>query len=90
MMRRVSRSATTSASGAFCNSASGADASSTAGRSLTSRRLPSLADQFVDQADAVGLVPANDATPEPLIKPIVIGGTEDAPMAKKKRGWWRR
>jgi ribonuclease E len=35
-------------------------------------------------------VPANDATPEPLVKPIVIGGQEDAPAAEKKRGWWRR
>jgi hypothetical protein len=35
-------------------------------------------------------VPANDVAPEPLIKPIVIGGVEDAPEAVKKRGWWRR
>jgi ribonuclease E len=35
-------------------------------------------------------VPANDAVPEPLVKPIVIGGQEDAPAGEKKRGWWRR
>jgi ribonuclease E len=35
-------------------------------------------------------VPANDATPEPLARPIVIGGDGDAPAAEKKRGWWRR
>jgi hypothetical protein len=35
-------------------------------------------------------VPANDATPDPLVKPIVIGGEDDAPVAEKKRGWWRR
>jgi ribonuclease E len=36
------------------------------------------------------LVPANDAVPEPLIKPIVIGAEEDASVVEKKRGWWRR
>jgi hypothetical protein len=35
-------------------------------------------------------VPANDATPEPLVKPVLVGGEEDAPSAEKKRGWWRR
>jgi ribonuclease E len=35
-------------------------------------------------------VPANDATPEPLIKPVLVGAEEDAPAAEKKRGWWRR
>jgi hypothetical protein len=35
-------------------------------------------------------VPANDATPEPLIKPVLVGADEDAPAAEKKRGWWRR
>jgi ribonuclease E len=34
-------------------------------------------------------VPANDAAPEPLIKPVLVG-VEDAPVAEKKRGWWRR
>ena len=34
--------------------------------------------------------PANDVTPEPLVKPIIIGTEEDAPVAEKKRGWWRR
>jgi ribonuclease E len=29
------------------------------------------------------------AEPEPLVKPIVIGADE-APVAEKKRGWWRR
>jgi ribonuclease E len=34
-------------------------------------------------------VPANDAAPEPLVKPIIIGSGEEPPVAKK-RGWWRR
>ena len=32
---------------------------------------------------------ANDATSEPLVKPIVIGSGTEPPM-EKKRGWWRR
>lgn len=36
------------------------------------------------------LEPANDATPEPLVKPIIIGAEEDALVVEKKRGWWRR
>jgi len=35
-------------------------------------------------------VPANDETPEKLVKPIVIGADADTPAAEKKRGWWRR
>jgi hypothetical protein len=35
-------------------------------------------------------VPANDATPEKLVEPIVVGADADAPTAEKKRGWWRR
>jgi hypothetical protein len=35
------------------------------------------------------LVAANDAVAEPAVKPIIIGAGE-APMAEKKRGWWRR
>jgi ribonuclease E len=35
------------------------------------------------------LVAANDVTPEPAVKPILIGVGEDA-VAEKKRGWWRR
>jgi ribonuclease E len=31
---------------------------------------------------------ANDAAPEPAIKPIIIGSGEEP--AQKKRGWWRR
>jgi ribonuclease E len=38
----------------------------------------------------VAPVPANDAKPEALIAPIVIGGDGDAPEVEKKRGWWRR
>src|SRR5690348_9459481 len=34
-------------------------------------------------------VPANDAAPELLVKPIIIGSDEDA-VVEKKRGWWRR
>jgi ribonuclease E len=34
-------------------------------------------------------VAANDAAPEPLVKPIMIGSA-DAPPVEKKRGWWRR
>jgi ribonuclease E len=34
-------------------------------------------------------IAAGDAEPEPAIKPIVIGSGE-APVAEKKRGWWRR
>jgi ribonuclease E len=37
----------------------------------------------------VQLAPANDTAPEPLVKPILIGGAEE-PAAEKKRGWWRR
>jgi ribonuclease E len=33
--------------------------------------------------------PANDVAQEPAIRPIVIG-TDEAPPAEKKRGWWRR
>jgi ribonuclease E len=32
---------------------------------------------------------ANEAAPEPVIKPILIGSSEEA-QAEKKRGWWRR
>jgi ribonuclease E len=35
------------------------------------------------------MVAANDAVPEPAVKPIIIGA-DDAPAAEKKRGWWRR
>lgn len=35
------------------------------------------------------VVAANDAAPEPVIKPIIIGGAQDV-VAEKKRGWWRR
>jgi ribonuclease E len=35
------------------------------------------------------MVAANDAAPEPAVKPIIIGAGE-APTAEKKRGWWRR
>ncbi|MGA3400661.1 MAG: Rne/Rng family ribonuclease [Acetobacteraceae bacterium] len=31
---------------------------------------------------------ANDAAPEPAIRPIIIGSGEE--LAEKKRGWWRR
>jgi len=34
--------------------------------------------------------PANDATPEPLIQPVLVGSDEDALAVEKKRGWWRR
>jgi ribonuclease E len=32
---------------------------------------------------------ANDAAPEPAIKPILIGGEQDV-VVERKRGWWRR
>jgi hypothetical protein len=32
---------------------------------------------------------ANDTTPEPAVKPIIIGADEDV-VVEKKRGWWRR
>jgi ribonuclease E len=32
---------------------------------------------------------ANDAAPEPVVKPIVIGSDQDV-VVEKKRGWWRR
>jgi hypothetical protein len=32
---------------------------------------------------------ANDTVAEPAVKPIIIGADE-APVAEKKRGWWRR
>jgi ribonuclease E len=34
-------------------------------------------------------VAANDAAPEPAVKPIIINGAQDATV-EKKRGWWRR
>ena len=34
-------------------------------------------------------VAANDETPEPAVKPIVIGSEQDT-LVEKKRGWWRR
>ncbi|HTI79959.1 MAG TPA: Rne/Rng family ribonuclease [Acetobacteraceae bacterium] len=34
-------------------------------------------------------VPANDVAAEPAVKPIIIGGEQDAAV-QKKRGWWRR
>ena len=34
-------------------------------------------------------VPANDVAPEPLVKPIIVGGDQEA-VVEKKRGWWRR
>jgi ribonuclease E len=40
-------------------------------------------------ADPEPMVAANDAAPEPVVKPIIIGADE-APVAEKKRGWWRR
>ncbi|HLB96734.1 MAG TPA: hypothetical protein VJK90_03680, partial [Acetobacteraceae bacterium] len=50
---------------------------------------PDLVPELVADAP-VPPVPANDATPEPLIKPVLVGAEEDAPAAEKKRGWWRR
>jgi ribonuclease E len=35
------------------------------------------------------LMAANDAAAEPAVRPIIIGAG-DAPVAEKKRGWWRR
>jgi ribonuclease E len=35
------------------------------------------------------VVAANDIVPEPVIKPIIIGGEQDV-VLEKKRGWWRR
>jgi hypothetical protein len=32
---------------------------------------------------------SNTNEPEPAIRPILIGES-DAPIAQKKRGWWRR
>ena len=40
-------------------------------------------------APATETVTDSRVEPEPLIKPIVIGADE-APVAEKKRGWWRR
>jgi ribonuclease E len=50
---------------------------------------PDLVPELVADAP-VPPVPANDATPEPLIKPVLVGAEEDSPAAEKKRGWWRR
>jgi ribonuclease E len=33
---------------------------------------------------------AEPAPAEPAIKPIVIGGEDEPPVAERKRGWWRR
>jgi hypothetical protein len=44
------------------------------------------------EPEATPLAPvlaANDATPEPAIKPILIGGEQDV-VVERKRGWWRR
>jgi ribonuclease E len=43
----------------------------------------------LDQLPEPEPVPANDVTPEPLVKPIIVGGDQDA-VVEKKRGWWRR
>ena len=40
-------------------------------------------------AAAAPPVPANDIAAEPAVKPIIIGGEQDAAV-EKKRGWWRR
>jgi ribonuclease E len=34
-------------------------------------------------------IAANDVTPEPVVKPIIIG-SDAAAVVEKKRGWWRR
>jgi ribonuclease E len=41
------------------------------------------------EIEAEPMVAANDAAPEPAVKPIIIGADE-VPVAEKKRGWWRR
>jgi hypothetical protein len=54
---------------------------------------PIVAPPAAPAADIVAAqepAPSDDPVPEPLIKPIVIGGAEDAPVAEKKRGWWHR
>jgi ribonuclease E len=40
-------------------------------------------------AEPVAAEPANDVVSGPVIQPIVIG-SENAPPAERKRGWWRR
>jgi hypothetical protein len=45
---------------------------------------PAFAEAAADMLQA-----ANDQTPEPLVKPIIIGGGAEPPV-EKKRGWWRR
>jgi ribonuclease E len=42
-----------------------------------------------DPAPELETVGQEPAPPEPLVKPIIIGAA-DAPVAEKKRGWWRR
>ncbi len=42
-----------------------------------------------EAADAEQTATAEPPAPEPLVKPILIG-SEEAPAAEKKRGWWRR
>ncbi len=43
----------------------------------------------LDQLPDAEPVPANDATPEPLVKPIIVGSDQEV-VVEKKRGWWRR
>ncbi len=52
---------------------------------------PVMAEPALEQAQAApeSEVAANDAAPEPAIKPIVIGGEQHV-VVEKKRGWWRR
>jgi hypothetical protein len=53
---------------------------------------PPQAEATGGEPEAVPLAPvlaANDAAPEPAIKPILIGGEQDV-VVERKRGWWRR
>ena len=43
----------------------------------------------LDQLPDAEPVPANDVTPEPLVKPIIVGSHQEV-VVEKKRGWWRR
>ena len=52
-------------------------------RSRRSRREEPFADHAPEP------VAANDEAPDPAVKPIIVGSTQDVAV-EKKRGWWRR
>ncbi|HVC59554.1 MAG TPA: Rne/Rng family ribonuclease [Acetobacteraceae bacterium] len=65
-----------------------ASADSVAEPAVAEPAPPEEAAPAVPTADAIPPDAANDAAPEPAIRPILIGS--GAESVEKKRGWWRR